>query len=102
RRRQRGRPAAEVDALELRREQRPLELELRQQRGDVALVLAVAADDGDEVAVAAAGRAERQVDVEMARAGHDATRRGRGTSSPPQLGQTPSIDSVHVTQNVHS
>jgi hypothetical protein len=42
-----------------------LELELREQRVDVRRVLAPASDDGDEVAVAAAVRAERQVDVEV-------------------------------------
>ena len=29
-------------------------------------------------------------------------RRGRGTSSPPQLGQLPAIVSVQAGQNVHS
>ncbi|HEY8794716.1 MAG TPA: hypothetical protein VIM15_07170 [Gemmatimonadaceae bacterium] len=29
-------------------------------------------------------------------------RRGRGTSSPPQLGHTLFIDVAHVSQNVHS
>ena len=43
-----------------------LELQLAQQRFDVAAVLAVAADDGDEVAVAAAMRAERNVHVQVA------------------------------------
>ncbi len=38
----------------------------------------------------------------MAGAGHDAARRGRATSSPPQFGQTASIASAHATQNVHS
>ena len=33
---------------------------------------------------------------------HEAARRGRGTSSPPQFGQTPFIASVQATQNVHS
>ena len=55
-----------------------LELELAQQRVDVGAVLAVAPDDGDEVAVAAAVRAERQVHVEMPRAAHALTRFGRG------------------------
>ena len=45
---------------------RAFELELREQRVDVAVVLALAADGGDEVAVAAAMRAERQVHVEVA------------------------------------
>ena len=56
------------------------QLELAQQRVDVAPVLAVAADDGDEVAVAAARRAERQVDVEVTRAAHDAFRQ-RGAAA---------------------
>jgi hypothetical protein len=34
-------------------------------------------------------------------AGHD-VRRGRATSSPPQFGQTSSIDPAQPTQNVHS
>ena len=80
-----------------------LELELREQRVDVARVVAAPADGGDEVAVAAAVRAERQVDVEMPRAAHaDATRLGRRTSSPPQFGQTLASSSPHATQNVHS
>ena len=92
--RQRGerrRAAAEEDRLELRREQRALELELPEQRVDVRPVLLAAADDGDEVAVPAAVRAERQVHVEVPRAAHDAIRLGRATSSPPQFGQTPSM-----------
>ena len=65
-------------------------------------MLAVASDDGDEVAVAAAVRAERQVHVEMPRAAHALTRFGRATSSPPQFGQTCAIASPHAGQNVHS
>ena len=66
-------------------------------------MLVAAADDGDEVAVAAAVRAERQVHVEVPRAAHARTRLGRATSSPPQFGQTP----LHLVartpaQNVHS
>ena len=38
-----------------------LELQLREQRVDVRAVLSLPADRGDEVAVAAAVRAERQV-----------------------------------------
>ena len=48
-----------------RREQTPLELELREQRVDVGAVLPAPAEDGDEVAVAAPVRAERQVHVEV-------------------------------------
>ena len=59
------RPAAEKDGLELRREQLALELELGQQSVHVAGVLAAAPDDGDEIAVAAPVRAERQVDVQV-------------------------------------
>jgi hypothetical protein len=61
-------------------------------------------DRGDEVAVPAAVRAERQVDVQMADAAFvsHATLRGRGTSSPAQFGQTCSIAFAHSTQNVHS
>jgi hypothetical protein len=33
---------------------------------------------------------------------HDHRRRGRGTSSPPQLGHTLFIDVAHASQNVHS
>jgi hypothetical protein len=35
-------------------------------------------------------------------AGPVAARRGRGSSSPPQLGQRPLISSVQVGQKVHS
>jgi hypothetical protein len=31
-----------------------------------------------------------------------AIRRGRGRSSPPQLGQTPSMDAAQAGQKVHS
>ena len=72
-------------------EQAALELELGEQRVDVGAVVAVAADDGDEVAVAAAVRAERQVHVEVARAAHlrslsrlsTARNASCGTSTPP-------------------
>src|SRR5207253_7231475 len=59
------RAAAEEDRLQLWREQLALELQLRQQRVDVRRVLSVPSDDGDEVAVAAPMRAERQMDVEV-------------------------------------
>ena len=50
------------------REQVPLERELREQRVDVrAVLVARAAENGDEVAVAAPVRAERQVHVEVLR-----------------------------------
>src|SRR5213079_1140120 len=67
------RAAAQEDRLELRRERLPLELELREQGADAGGMLAAAADHGDEVAVAAPARAEREVDVEVpdrARVGH--------------------------------
>ena len=64
-------PAAEEHGVELGREQRALELELGKQCIDVGTVLGAPADDRDEVAVPAPVRAERQVDVEVARAaGH--------------------------------
>ena len=63
--RERGRAAAEEDRVDLVREHVALELQLGEQRVDVAAVLAVVARDCDEVAVAAAVRAERQVDVEV-------------------------------------
>src|SRR5580765_6705149 len=65
---ERRRAAAEEDRLELRRKKAPLQVELAQQRVDVRTVLAAPADDSDEVAVAAAVRAERQVHVQVARA----------------------------------
>ena len=51
-------------------EQPRLELELAQQRVDVRVVLAVPPDDRDEVAVTAAVRAERQMDVQVADTAH--------------------------------
>ncbi|GAA3071317.1 hypothetical protein GCM10017562_43240 [Streptomyces roseofulvus] len=39
---------------------------------------------------------------EVTRAGTYVVRVGLGTSSPPQLGQTPDISSVQGTQKVHS
>jgi hypothetical protein len=62
---QRRRAAAEVHALEVRREQVSLELELGEERVDVRAVEVVVPDDGDEVAVAAARGAEREMDVEV-------------------------------------
>jgi len=56
-----GRPTAEEDGFELRREQLPLQFELGQQAVDVGGVLAPTADYRDEIAVAAAVGAERQV-----------------------------------------
>ena len=62
---ERRRAAAQEDRFELGRKQLALERELRQQSVHVGGVLARTADDGHEVAIAAAVRAERQVDVEV-------------------------------------
>ena len=88
--------------LELAGENAALELELAEQRVDVCRMLPRAADNGDEIAVAAAVRAERKVHVQMPCAAHSALRFGRGTSSPPQFGQTLLIAAPHAGQNVHS
>src|SRR5205823_12909839 len=58
-------PSAKEDGRGLGREQPTLALRLRQQRVDVTTVLLAPSAKRDEVAVAAAMRAERQVDVEM-------------------------------------
>ena len=63
---ERRRAAAEKDRLELVGEGSAFELELSQHGVDVAIVLALAPDDGDEVAVAAAVRAKGKVHVEVA------------------------------------
>ena len=91
--RERRRAAAEEDRLDVGREDVPLELELREQRVDVRRVLVAPPDDGDEVAVAAAVRAERQVDVQVTDAAHErfrsesrlstARNASCGTSTPP-------------------
>ena len=95
------RPAAEEDRLEPRAV--VLLVKLAEQRVDVHAVHVVAAGRRDEVAVAAAVRAEREVDVQVAgSARHTVTRFGRATSSPPQFGHTKSIASPHDRQNVHS
>ena len=73
--------------------------ELAQQRVDVRAMQVVAAGRRDEVAVATAVCAERQVKVEMP---HAIIRFGRATSSPLQFGQVKSIDSAHGRQKVHS
>jgi hypothetical protein len=75
-----GGAAAEEDRLDGLGEQAALELELAEKRVDVGGVVAVAADDGDEVAVAAAVRAERQVHVEVTRA--RTSPRDGGASAP--------------------
>src|SRR3954470_1911068 len=61
------RASAEEDGLQLRRQLASLQLELAEQRIDVRSMLRRAPDHGDEVAVAATVRAERQVDVEVTR-----------------------------------
>src|SRR5437763_9914481 len=100
---ERGRPAAEEHGLEPLGEHPALELELLQEGVYVPDVLPGPADHGDEVAVTATMRAERQMDVQMpSPARHALTRLGRGTSSPPQFGQTSSIPSAHGRQKVHS
>ena len=100
---ERRRPTSQVDGLERVREDVALQIELSQKRIDVRVVRSAAADDGHEVAVTAAMRAEREVHVEVPHPAHDTGfRRGRRTSSPPQFGQTLSIASAHAGQNVHS
>jgi hypothetical protein len=100
---ERRRAAAQEDRLEPAGKRAALELQLPQQRVDVCGVLPRAADDGDEVAVAAPVRAERQVHVQVAcAAAHPALRLGRATSSPPQFGHTLFISAPHAVQNVHS
>ena len=69
----------EEDRLHRLREHAALECELGEQRVDVRPVLLLAADDGDEVAVSAAVRAERKVHVEMPHAHAFAHR-----ASPPE------------------
>ena len=89
---QRRSPAAEEHGLEPGREQPALELQLGEQRRDVGRVLVLAAQHGDEVAVAAARGAEGQVHVEVADgAAHflssfrlsTARNASCGTSTPP-------------------
>ena len=89
---QRRRAAAEVDRLEPRGEQRLLERELGEDRLDVAAVLPVVADDGDEVAVAAARRAERQVDVQVLCARHGSVLAAR---APDELAAAVRADVLH-------
>ena len=62
---ERGCASAEEDRLELAGQQSALELELPQERVHVGGMLPAPADDRDEVAVAAAVGAEREVDVEV-------------------------------------
>ena len=66
----RRRPAAEEHGLEPLGQQVATKLELGQQRIDVRLVAVAAPDERDEVAVAAAVGAERNVHVEVADAAH--------------------------------
>src|SRR5262249_18009800 len=59
------RAAAEEDRLELGGEHTARQLELGEQRVDVRAVQILAPDHGDEVAVAAARGAERQMDIQV-------------------------------------
>ena len=85
-----GSAPAEEDRVDVP-EQIALELELGEERVHIRAVLARVADDRDEVAVAAPVRAERQVHVEVAGAGHlrslsrlrTARNASCGTSTPP-------------------
>src|SRR6185437_10048022 len=66
---ERRRASAQVHRFERRREDVSFELELTEQREDIARMLAVPADGRHEVAVAAPRRTEGQVDVEVSDAG---------------------------------
>ena len=83
------RAAAEEDGVHIVREPPALELQLGEQGIDVGIVVAVTPDHGDEVAVAAPVRAERQVHVEVAGAHFRSSRLSTarnascGTSTPP-------------------
>jgi hypothetical protein len=101
-RRECRRTTSEEDRLEAGTEERALELQLAEECVDVGAVLPVAADDGDEVAVAATVRAKRQVHVQVAGARHAPALLGRETSSPLQFGQTRPMVSPQARQNVHS
>src|SRR6185436_20254605 len=70
-----GRATSHEHRLERAGENPALAVELREKRVDVAPMLLAAAHGGDEVAVAAAMRAEWQVDVQMADAARDPGRR---------------------------
>ena len=71
------------------------ELELAEQRVDVAVVLSVAADDRDEVAVAAPMPAERQVHVEVADAHRTVSPRLR-TARKASCGNLDGADLLHA------
>ena len=73
-----GVPPPRKTVSSIAREMAALELQLGEQRVDVAAVLAVVSDDGDEVAVAAPVGAERQVHVEVADAPVISSRRRPG------------------------
>ena len=92
--RERRRPAAEKHRLDVVCQHVALLLELGEQRIDVGAVLPGSPDHRDEVAVPAAMRAERQVNVEMADRAHyerfrsesrfsTARNASCGTSTPP-------------------
>ena len=57
--------AAEEHRLDLRRERPAFELQLGENRVDIAAVLAAPAERGHEIAVPAPVRAEREMDVQM-------------------------------------
>ncbi len=89
---ERGCAAPEKHRLETVRQNAPLERELGEQRVHVPAVLRLAPDDGDEVAIATAIRAERQVHVEVSDSAHrfrsvsrfrTARKASCGTSTPP-------------------
>jgi hypothetical protein len=74
---ERRRAAAEEDRLEAILQYAPLERVLGEQRVHVGAVCLLAADDGHEVAVAAAVRAERQVHVQVPHVAHAPAHRFR-------------------------
>src|SRR5262249_46014127 len=71
--RERRRAAADEDRLQTAGQNAALEVELAKHRVDVAAVLTVLPDQRDEVAVAAAVDAEREVDIEVADGAHSLT-----------------------------
>src|SRR4051794_4673003 len=85
---ERRRSSAEEDRLEVLGEERPLELQLAKERVNIGPMLAVASDDGDEVAAAAAVGTEREMHVQVPGTVHASSLRGRATRSPLQFGQT--------------
>ena len=78
------RPAADEDGREAGGEERALPVELAQHGVRVGAVLVDASDGGDEVAVAAAVDAEREVDVQVA---HARRAPGRRAAHDPSAGR---------------